>query len=148
MEVKGCKGQAKGDQLVFSTADTNCQLSPVATGTHLVYKSAVKWEEGDSNAVITRIIEKQVDFECLLEKQYTLTLENGFKPLLTDVIVDAGEKAGKFELAFGLWKDNTFATPLPSNAIINVPENLFVATVLTDPGSFVTTIKSCWATPR
>ena len=32
--------------------------------------------------------------------------------------------------------------------MINVPDNLYVAAVLNDGGAFVTSLETCWATPR
>ena len=84
-----------------------------------------------------------------MEIKYTKSLDNGFAPMLamTDVQLDYAK--GVFNLAMGLWEDETFSTPLASDAIINVPEPFYVAIVLGNGGeNLVTSMERCWATPR
>ena len=148
MNNANCAGTIVGDQLVFTAGAGDCELTPDADGTHLIYDTSVEWEEGVSNGIISRVNTIKVDFQCMLKTKYSVSLETGISPMLSMVDVDLGSTEGTLELALGLWEDNTFSSPLPSDAVINVPDNLYVAAVLNDAGAFVTSLETCWATPR
>ena len=148
MNNANCAGTIVGDQLVFTAGAGDCELIPDADGTHLIYDTSIEWEEGVSNGIITRVNTIKVDFQCMLKTKYSVSLETGISPMLSMVDVDLGSTEGIFELALGLWEDNTFSSPLPSDTVINVPDNLYVAAVLNDAGAFVTSLETCWATPR
>jgi len=147
MNNANCAGTLVGDQLVFTAGAGDCELVPTADGTHLIYDTSIEWEEGVANAIISRVNTIKVDFQCILKTTYSVSLDTGITPMLSMVDVDLGSTEGTFELALGLWEDNTFSTPLPADAVINVPDNLYVAAVLNDAGSFVTSLETCWATP-
>ena len=158
MNNVNCAGNVVGDQLVFTVGAGDCDVVPTSDGTQLTYDTSIEWEEGVANAIISRVNTIKVDFQCILKTKYTVylvygilytfSLETGITPMLSMVNVDLGSTEGIFELALGLWEDNTFSAPLPSDAIINVPDDLFVAAVLDDAGTFVTALDTCWATPR
>jgi hypothetical protein len=147
MNNANCAGTLVGDQLVFTAGAGDCELIPESDGTHLIYDTSIEWEEGVSNGVISRVNTIKIDFQCILKTKYSVSLKTGIKPMLSMVDVDLGSAEGTFELALGLWEDNTFSSPLPSDAVINVPDNLYVAALLNDAGAFVTSLETCWATP-
>ena len=76
------------------------------------------------------------------------SLDQGLTPLLEKQDVDLGSVEGEVSLTFGLWESNHFATPLATDAEINVPEPLFIAAVLGEGSNFKAVFDSCWATPR
>ena len=148
MNNANCAGTVVGDQLVFTAGAGDCDVVPTSDGTQLIYDTSITWEEGVANAIISRVNTIKIDFQCTLKTKYTLSLETGIIPMLSMVDVDLGSTEGTFELALGLWEDNTFSAPLASDAVINVPDDLFVAAVLNNGGAFVTALETCWATPR
>ena len=59
-----------------------------------------------------------------------------------------GTAEGKVDISFGLWESRHFETPLADDAEISVPDELYVAAVLSDDSHFNAVLDSCWATPR
>ena len=90
----------------------------------------------------------RVDFQCVFETAYTLSLANGITPLLEKAEVDIGIGEGKVDLALGLWETETFQNPLPADAEISVPDKLHVAAVIQEKSMFNVYLDECWATPR
>ena len=114
----------------------------------MFYKSAVNWEAGKANSIITRSRMIRVDFECVFETAYSLSLDNGITPLLEKAEVDIGLVEGKIDVALGLWETDAYQKPLPADAEISVPEKLHVAAVIDEQAAFNVAIHTCWATPR
>ena len=125
-----------------------CEIIPQRDGTSLVYTSAVNWEAGKANAVITRSRMIRVDFQCVFETSYTLSLQDGITPLLEKAEVDLGVGEGNIDVALGLWDSPLFQNPLPADAEISVPEKLHVAAVVDESSFFNVYLDECWATPR
>ena len=118
-------------------------------GTHLIYDTSVTWTEGKTIGIISRISTIKIDFKCAMEIKYSKSLESGFSPMLAMADVQLEHTEGQFTLGMGLWSDETFSTPLAADAIINVPEPLFVGIVFENGGeNLFTTLERCWATPR
>ena len=90
----------------------------------------------------------RVDFECVFETAYSLSLDNGITPLLEKAEVDIGLVEGKIDVALGLWETDAYQKPLPADAEISVPEKLHVAAVIDEQAAFNVAIHTCWATPR
>ena len=66
---------------------------------------------------------------------------------MTDVQLEFA--TGEFQFGMGLWTDETFSTPLASDAVINVPEPLYVGMIFENGGeNLLMTMERCWATPR
>ena len=118
-------------------------------GTHLIYDTSVTWTEGRTIGIISRISTIKIDFACAMEIKYSMSLESGVTPMLAMTDVQLEHATGTFKLGMGLWNDETFSSPMASDAIINVPEPLYVGIVFENGGeNLFTTLERCWATPR
>ena len=90
----------------------------------------------------------RVDFQCVFETSYTLSLQDGITPLLEKAEVDLGVGEGNIDVSLGLWDSPLFQNPLPADAEISVPEKLHVAAVVDESSFFNVYLDECWATPR
>merc|ERR1719220_2445257 len=88
----------------------------------------------------------KIDFECELQTFYSLSSQ-GVVPLISQVEVDLGREDGTVDLALGLWDSDDFTTPLAEDAVIEIPENLYVAAIAQNAGNLNTILDNCWATP-
>ena len=144
------KNQFENLNSVFRSSDSDdCKLMSDGNGTHLIYETSVTWQEGKTIGIISRISTIKIDFKCAMEIKYSKSLDSGFSPMLAMTDVQLEHTEGKFQLGMGLWSDETFSTPLAADAVINVPEPLFVGIVFENGGeNLFTTLERCWATPR
>ena len=56
-----------------------------------------------------------MNYECVFENKFTITYGHSIKTTITNVEVDLGSVVGKFDVAFSLFTDNTFALPIQGN---------------------------------
>ena len=67
---------------------------------------------------------------------------------LTSINVDAGDATGTYDVAFAVFTDSTFTTPITGAFSYEVPEPMHIAATLDTSGSRLKTqLKRCWATP-
>ena len=125
-----------------------CEIQPQRDGSSLLYSSAVNWEAGIPNSIISRSRMFSVEFECLFEMSYTLSLDNGITPLVEKAKIDIGRVEREIDVALGLWESEMFQKPLPADAEIIIPEKLHVAAVIDQDAAFNVELDECWATPR
>ena len=144
-----CTGYEAGDYVIFEN-HSQCPVPSTKVDKTLVYSGSVNWVDGeaDPNSVIVRTQSVKVDFSCVFETSFTLSTADGVTPLIAKKEIDLGVEDGKVHLNLGLWESPAFLTPLASDAVIEVPDKLYVGVVLTEGGAFNTVMENCWATPR
>ena len=71
----------------------------------------------------------QLKYECLFQTQFQLTF-GGINTALTSINVDAGEATGTYDVAFTVFTDNTFQTPVTGTYSYEVPEPMHIAATL------------------
>ena len=142
-----CTGSEYGDYVVFVNSD-QCPIPSTKLDQTLVYSGSINWVDGeaDPNSVIVRSRSVKVDFSCVFETSFMLSTANGVTPLIAKKEIDLGVEEGKVDLNLGLWESSAFVTPLASDAVIEVPDKLYVGVVL--EGAFNSVMENCWATPR
>ena len=148
-----CKGMVDpidDTMWLFDTTQANCTITPTYSGSKAIYQSMITWEEGVASGWISRISKITVDFECKLERTMRLSLDNDVIGVTLEKIdVDLPSSSGSFQLSLGLYTNNSFTDPLPADAVISIPDNLYLGTNLIGSSSdrFVR-MENCWATPR
>lgn len=79
-----------------------------------------------------------------------MSLPSAINVNLPRIEVDIDGIEGEFELAMGIWTDNTYTTPITGEAEFTVPDLINVGLLLegSPPANFHLQLKKCWATPR
>ena len=68
---------------------------------------------GFSNSVISRQFGLELDFSCSVEREITVSIENGLEVNVNHFVVDLGQQFGSFEATMGVFIDNSFVDPVP-----------------------------------
>ena len=144
---QNCVGTVNGDYIIFE-ASQNCPITTTINDTHIYHSGSVNWVDGHRGSIISRQRTVKVDFSCVFETSFTLSIADGITPLIVKADIDLGREQGVVDLSLGLWESSDFSTPLATDAVIEVPDNLYVGAVLTDGGALNTILENCWATPR
>ena len=114
------------------------------------YTSGVSFEQGQSNAIISRKRKVHVAFECSFNREIQISLADGFTSSI--VHVEAELESGESEVGvnMALFEDNTFSTQLgtiPSDTVhYNVPDLIHIG--ISTQEDLHIQLEKCWATPR
>ena len=103
---------------------------------------------GISTAKITRERSLQIDFACDFEKIVRVSTANPARTALYEINVDLDGELAEFDIGMALYKDNSFTEFVPADAVLYVPNTLFVGvTMLQAHQNLVIQLEHCWATP-
>ena len=102
-----------------------------------------------SNSVINRRQDLNIEWACALEIDYMLSLQSGIATKMAQIEYDLDNVEGVFNVAMGLWTDNTYAVPVEGDVSVTVPDKLHVGVLLPEAAEqYKLQLKRCWATPR
>ena len=125
-----------------------CPVSTTTSGTTINHRGSISWTGGQRDEIVTRRQTVRVGFTCTFETNFMLSTDNGVLPLINNTMIQMDNVDGTVELNFGLWESSDFRAPLAADAVIQVPDNLYLAAVLISSSTWTTVLENCWATPR
>ena len=93
---------------------------------------------------------KSLSWTCALEIDYVMSLQSGISVDLPRVDIELDGVEGSFDVAMGLWADDTYSTAVTGEAEFTVPDMIHVGLILEGnaPSHYHMQLKQCWATPR
>lgn len=154
-EYNQCKGWIKNpddpilEQTVMYEFGTDaCNVESTLNETHFTFDGMLNGQNGAANDVISRINKVEVPFSCVLSRDVTVTVENHFKPLVSNVEVELDTVESVFNVEMSLFSDRNLTFALDSNHSVNVPEPIFVKLEIENVQSLNLQVKRCWATPN
>jgi len=133
MGANTCNGTIDevNSMLVFEADAAGCEVLPTTNDTHINYESTIMTSGGGhSNSVISRQFGLELDFSCAVEREVTVSIENGLVVNVNHFVVDLGEQFGSFEATMGVFMDDSFVDPVPVNHTFNIPDEVFIGITL------------------
>lgn len=132
--------------LVFEADATGCEVVPTINDTHINYESTIMTSGGGfSNSVISRQFGLELDFSCSVEREITVSIENGLEVNVNHFVVDLGQQFGSFEATMGVFIDNSFVDPVPVNHTFNIPDEVFIGITLENADALAVSLDTCTA---
>ena len=97
--------------LKFAGLPSDCGFSATTNSTHILYHGQLSGRAGESNGVITRETEYNINLECDFSKESTVSLHNFFTPIISSIEVQVDTVDSIFHASLSLFTD-LYQTPL------------------------------------
>ena len=97
--------------LKFAGTPSDCGFTATTNSTHILYHGQLSGRAGESNGIITRETEYNINLECDFSKESTVSLHNFFTPIISSVEVQMETIDSIFHASMSLFTDS-YETPL------------------------------------
>jgi len=145
-----CTGELVDDQWNFQVAGDvrDCNTAIDLNETTIMFSNSVSGIAGVATTKITRERVLQIDLTCNFEKITRVSTADPARTALYDINVYLGGELAEFEIGMALYKDSSFSELVPSDAVLFVPNPLFVGVTMAEAHpNLVIQLEHCWATP-
>ena len=146
--------------LKFAGTPSGCGFTATTNSTHILYHGQLSGRAGESNGIITRETEYNINLECDFSKESTVSLHNFFTPIISSVEVQMETIDSIFHASLGLFTD-LYETPLDTGHtgmnqqwkhsrnlfLVQVPDPVYAEVNLEDVDNLTVQLEKCWATP-